>query len=66
VTTSTELTDEFGGGNVTVSQVTADNLSSEVIYDYTIPGGTPEPTTMALMGGALLGLGLIGKRFRKS
>jgi len=66
VTTNTSLTVQFGGGNVTASQVTADNLSSEVIYDYTIPSGTPEPTTMALMGGALLGLGLIGKRFRKS
>jgi hypothetical protein len=68
VTTSTSLVANFNGGNVTVNQVTDDNLSATVVYDYTIPNtGTPEPTTMALMGGALIGLGLIGKkRFKKS
>ena len=65
VTTNTGLFDSFGGGNVTVTQVTDDNLSATVTYDYTIPSGTPEPTTMALMGGALVGLGLLGKRFKK-
>jgi len=66
VNTTTALTVQFGGGNVGATQVTSDDLSAFVMYNYTIPSGTPEPTTMALMGGALLGLGLLGKRFKKS
>jgi hypothetical protein len=38
-----------------------------VLYDYTPPpSGVPEPATMALMGGAMIGLGMIGKRLKKS
>jgi len=62
------LFSETGGAsnlNTTVRSSTNDAIT--VVYNYTISSGTPEPTTMALMGGALIGLGLFGKkRFKKS
>jgi hypothetical protein len=55
-----------GGGNVSLGVATNATFEAEIDYSYTINNGTPEPSTMALLGGALLGLGFIGKRFRKS
>lgn len=42
------------------------NATVTVVYDYSIPSTTPEPTTMVLFGSALLGLGLIRRRVAKN
>lgn len=65
--THTTITSDFGGGNDKVGQVTFVEAAANITYYYQPTGTiTPEPTTMALLGGALLGIGLLGKRLRKS
>lgn len=65
--TTTTFQSFIGGGGLDANtQATQATGTVTVIYDYTIPSGTPEPATMALMGGALIGLGLIGKRLKKN
>ncbi len=54
------------GGNTTSAQVTNASATGTVIYTYQTSTATPEPATEALMGGALLALGLFGKRLKKS
>jgi len=53
--------------NIASIQALTDGL--QVGYDYsfteTLNPSTPEPTTFVLFGGALVGLGLLGKRLKK-
>jgi hypothetical protein len=54
-----------GGNNIQTNVNTTAEFSAEVDYTYSVPSGTPEPATMALVGGGLLGLGFLGKFRRK-
>ena len=56
------LTLEFGtiNGNQAINNVTSADLQSIVTYDYTAP--VPEPSTFAMIGTGLAGLGMVFRR----
>jgi PEP-CTERM motif len=67
--TSAHSTNGFtAAGDVSSGVITRFSDIATVQFEYvaTPTSGVPEPTTMALMGGAMIGLGLLGKRLKKS
>ncbi|HWF07936.1 MAG TPA: PEP-CTERM sorting domain-containing protein [Bryobacteraceae bacterium] len=65
LSTITQTDQQVTGGNLTSAYSLNVQDTITVSYDIYVTSTAPEPTTMALFGGALLGLGLLGKRIRK-
>jgi hypothetical protein len=66
LSTITDIDYNGSGGNLQLNSALNVTETVTVSYDIVINSAAPEPTTMALMGGALIGLGLIGKRLKKN
>jgi hypothetical protein len=47
---------------MTGSQTTQASAEGTITYTYTPAGTVPEPATLSLIGGALLGLGVLGRK----
>jgi len=60
-TTHTTTDTVNSGGNTSSSQVTDAGLTAVVVYDYTA-APTPEPSTVAMIGTGLAGLGFMFRR----
>ncbi len=61
-TTFTSTFSNNHGGNTAPSQSTFANITGDVIYTYN--SNAPEPATLFLMGSALVGVGVLRKRFK--
>jgi hypothetical protein len=64
-TTLSGFTVQGGGNNVQANQTTVAAMTATVVYTYTTPSGTPEPSTFVLLGGALVALGSLRSRRKK-
>ncbi len=53
------------GGNIGVTQSANATFQAEVDYTYTVNSATPEPVSMALVGGGLVFCGLLRRRFKR-
>jgi len=63
----TETLADFQGGDEYILLVDGSTASfeAEIDYSYSVSSSTPEPATRALMCSALIGLGLLGSRFKR-
>jgi hypothetical protein len=55
-----------GGGNINPVQTTNASLLATVTYTYDTAPSTPEPATLFLMGSALVGVGFVRRRAKRS
>jgi hypothetical protein len=62
--TLTGLTVNGGGGNASVVNNLNGTIHADVTYTFNAASQTPEPATLGLIGGGLVGIGLISRRKR--
>jgi PEP-CTERM motif len=64
LSTATQTDTSVTGGNLSTIYNTSVTEQVEVTYDYIMTSSAPEPGTLALFGGALVGIGLLRKRIK--
>ena len=60
------ITFSGAGGNIAATQSSTASFQAAVEYTYNVPSTTPEPATMALVGGGLVACGFLRRRSKKS
>ncbi len=61
-----QLSYSSGSGNAVILPALAAGASATVTYDFSTPSSAPEPTSIVLMSTALVSLGLLRRRARRS